>query len=130
MNFNVLISQIETTHHNLQAYAVNAINVSLTVRNYLFGFYIVEFEQNGEDRAKYGEKLLENIAERLKHIKGLSYRSLNMFRQFYVSYPQILQLLIAESQQNVSKILQTASAESLIALKSDLAIIDCQIAKH
>jgi len=30
--------------------------------------------------------LLENIAERLKHIKGLSYRSLNMFRQFYVSY--------------------------------------------
>ncbi len=41
MNFNVLISQIETTHHNLQAYAVNAINVSLTVRNYLFGFYII-----------------------------------------------------------------------------------------
>ncbi len=33
--------------------------------------------------------------------------------------PQILQLLIVESEQNVSKILQTASAESLIALKSD-----------
>jgi len=130
MNIQQLSTKILTVHEQFYKKAVSAVNISLTLRNWLVGYYIVEYEQNGEDRAKYGEKLLENIAERLKHIKGLSYRSLNMFRQFYVSYPQILQLLIAESEQNVSKILQTASAESLIALKSDLAIIDCQIAKH
>jgi len=65
------------------------VNVSLTIRNYLFGFYIVEFEQSGEDKAKYGDHLLENIAEQLKHKNGLSYRNLRQFRQFYLACPLI-----------------------------------------
>ena len=58
MNFDLLTNTILETHTSLQQSAVKAINIHLTIRNWLIGFYIVEFEQKGEDRAKYGEKLL------------------------------------------------------------------------
>jgi predicted nuclease of restriction endonuclease-like (RecB) superfamily len=57
-------------------------------RPYLIGFYIVEFEQNGEDRAAYGEKLLQRIADRIA-IVGLSKTNLKLSRQFYKTYPEI-----------------------------------------
>jgi len=82
MNFNKLITQIEQTHHQLQQHAINVVNISLTLRNWLVGLYIVEFEQAGEDRATYGERLLEKIAERLQHIKGLTAPELSRCRMF------------------------------------------------
>ena len=88
MNFDSLVAVIEQTHKHFQQQAVKAVNVSLTVRNYLIGFYIVEFEQNGEDRAAYGEKLLQRIADRIA-IGGLSKTNLKLSRQFYKTYPEI-----------------------------------------
>jgi DUF1016 N-terminal domain len=100
MNFNALINSITTTDRVLQTEAVKAINKALTARNWLIGLYIVEFEQNGEDRAEYGAKLLQKLAERLD-LKGFSFRNLKLFRQFYVEYPQlsesVKQYLIAQS---------------------------------
>jgi hypothetical protein len=61
------------------------VNVSLTVWNWLIGFYIVEFEQNGEDRAIYGEKLIENIANTIS-VRGLGETNLKLSRQFYKTY--------------------------------------------
>ena len=51
MNFEQLATIITDTHQQLQQSAVKAVNQCQTVRNWLMGFYIVEFEQNGEDRA-------------------------------------------------------------------------------
>ena len=85
-NFKKLISTIEQVHGQLQASAANAVNQALTVRNWLVGYYIVEFEQNGEDRAVYGDKLIEKLAGKLNHIKGIDERSLRRFRQFYLFY--------------------------------------------
>jgi predicted nuclease of restriction endonuclease-like (RecB) superfamily len=67
------------------------------IRNWLIGFYIVEFEQNGEERAKYGETLIKSLAKDLakKEVKGMSWRSLFDYKLFYLSYPQILQPLAA-----------------------------------
>ena len=106
MKFKQLIDIINKTHFSLQRKAASAVNRNLTVRNWLIGFYIVEFEQNGEDRAKYGEKLLEKIAEETRNIKGLSSRNLNLFRQFYFTYPQILQTVSAELQSSALKKLE------------------------
>jgi predicted nuclease of restriction endonuclease-like (RecB) superfamily len=92
-NFNQLLVTIEQVHQNLQASAANAVNKALTLRNWLIGFYIIEFEQNGEDRAKYGGKVLIDLAKGLKHIKGLDDRALRKFRQFYLAYPQIANLI-------------------------------------
>lgn len=91
-NFESLVSVIEQTHVHFQQQAFKAINVSLTIRNWLIGYYIVEFEQKGEDRAKYGEKLLIEIVKSL-NIKGLKLTNIKLSRQFYYTYPQIIQYL-------------------------------------
>jgi len=93
MNFEKLIQVFEQAHEYLQNKAVSAVNQSLTIRNWLFGFYIVEYEQKGEDRAKYGEELLKNMAQKLsRQIKGMNDRYLRDCRQFYVTYPQIARI--------------------------------------
>ena len=68
MNFNQLINSIELTHEQLSSQAVKQVNYLQTIRNWLIGYYIVEFEQNGEDRAEYGRKFMENTAKRLAQI--------------------------------------------------------------
>lgn len=93
----------------MQENTVKAINRNLTVRNWLLGFYIFTFEQAREDRAAYGERLLDTLAETLR-IQGLSGRNLKLFRQFYLAWPglatPIHQLLSAEVP-----IVQTLSAQ-------------------
>lgn len=54
MNFKELIRNLQDVNKELQQRAVLAVNISLTIRNWLFGYYIVEFEQQGKDRADYG----------------------------------------------------------------------------
>ncbi|QEC52591.1 putative nuclease of restriction endonuclease-like (RecB) superfamily [Anseongella ginsenosidimutans] len=104
-NFEHLLSTIENVHQNLQGVAVNAVNQALTMRNWLIGYYIVEFEQSGEDRAKYGTGLIENVANKLSHIKGIDKRSLFRFREFYLFYPQLREILSDHISGN--KILET-----------------------
>lgn len=96
LNFGSLVSVIEQTHQHFQQQAVKAVNVSLTVRNWLVGYYIVTFEQKGEDCAAYGIKLLFNLAESSKNIKGFDERSFRNFRMFYKLYPY-LQTYIAKN---------------------------------
>jgi hypothetical protein len=88
MNFNTLVSSIRHTHHSLQQATAKAVNLNLTLRNWLSGMYIVEYEQNGDDRAEYGKRLLQNLADVID-TKGLTAPELSRCRQFYLSYPQI-----------------------------------------
>jgi hypothetical protein len=57
--------------------------------NWLIGAYIFEFEQTGEDRADYGEKILQKLAVRLKRsgIPGLSLTNLKGFRKIALTWP-------------------------------------------
>lgn len=96
MNFNQLTEILHRTHKGLYQNAVKAVNINLTLRNWLFGYYIVEFEQNGEDRAQYGKQLLVNLAKQLS-IKGLTAPELSRCRQFYAVYPEIFGVLTQES---------------------------------
>ena len=86
MNFESLVGRINLIQDALQAQAAHAVNLSLTARNWLVGYYIVEFEQHGEDRAKYGEKLLNRLSERINR-KGFEPRRLREFRHLYLIYP-------------------------------------------
>jgi predicted nuclease of restriction endonuclease-like (RecB) superfamily len=88
MQYKSLISSIDEMHQTLQISAVKAVNSHITLRNWLIGYYIVGFEQNGEDRAKYGAKLLKELANSLK-IKGLGETNLKQCRKFFQLYPQI-----------------------------------------
>lgn len=109
MNFESLVSHIDTVQHALQAQAAHAVNLSLTARNWLIGYYIVEFEQNGEDRAAYGEQLLKKLELRL-NTKGLTERRFREFRRLYQVYPQ-LQSPVAQYIVSHSEIRHTLSAE-------------------
>ena len=95
-DFKSLINNISDIHNHLQKQAASAINKTLTIRNWLIGYYIVEYEQNGNDRAKYGDRLIENVADKLKHVRGIDRRSLFKFRQFYLFYPQLANTIRGE----------------------------------
>ena len=82
MDFEALVKHISTIQSTLQAQAAHAVNLALTARNWLMGCYIVEFEQNGEDRAAYGEQLLKKLEQRL-NVKGLNERRFREFRRLY-----------------------------------------------
>lgn len=86
LDFEQLIGQITNTHKALQNSAKLIINRHVTAKAWLTGFYIVEYEQKGSDRAKYGEHLLQDLADRLQGDKAFSYRSLRLYRQFYLVY--------------------------------------------
>lgn len=79
MNFKSLVGHINQVQNVLQAQAAHAVNLALTTRNWLVGYYIVEFEQHGEDRAKYGDKLINRLAEKL-NFKGFNPRRLREYR--------------------------------------------------
>jgi predicted nuclease of restriction endonuclease-like (RecB) superfamily len=59
----------------------------------------------GEDRAKYGKRLMKGLSEQLRQagISGCSLSNLQNFRQFYLSYPQIHQTASGELESMVSK---------------------------
>jgi len=127
MKLEKLIGQIQLVDKGLKYEANKAVNQLLTIRNWLIGYYIVEYEQHGEDRAKYGDKLLKTLAEKLNN-KGLSYRNLKLFRQFYQAFPEIGQTLSAFLEKNIqtpselfigtpNQIVQTLSAQLPIDIK-------------
>lgn len=97
MNFEQLATIIADTHQRLQQSAVKAVNQCQTMRNWLIGFYIVEFEQNGEDRAKYGEFLLKNLEQKV-NLKGLNITLFKRSRVFYMVYPQLATVILLEMQ--------------------------------
>ncbi|AEA45023.1 PDDEXK nuclease domain-containing protein [Fluviicola taffensis] len=113
MKINSLVHQIQLIDSNLSVQANKAVNQLLTMRNWLIGHYIVEFEQKGEERATYGDKLIETLAENLKiaNVKGLSSRNLNLFREFYFAFPEILQSVTAVLDNPSNKISQSLTAE-------------------
>ncbi len=98
LTFAVLIGSISHIHNELSAQASRAVNVSLTMRNWLIGFHIFEYEQNGADRASYGDKLLDRLTKALGKagLKRMDVRELRRYRQFYLTYPQIRETLTPE----------------------------------
>lgn len=93
LNFDRLVEAIESTHLELSRQAKRAVNTSLTLRNWLIGAYLVEYEQGGADRARYGVQLVERVAERLTELPRTSARELRRYRQLYLTYPQIRETL-------------------------------------
>ena len=104
-NFDQLIDNVYQTHCQLQQNAKKVVNINLTIRNWLVGCYIVEFEQNGEDRATYGENLIGELAAKLKAkgLKGFSVSALKNHRTFYLLYPQISQSVISFLKEGKSQ---------------------------
>ena len=92
LNYDALVAAIRQVHQQAQAGAAGAVNRHLILRNWLIGAHIVEYEQNGEDRAKYGANLLKRVSYDLvkRGIKGCGPRMLERMRLFYLTYSQFI----------------------------------------
>lgn len=98
--FEQLVTAIRDVHESLSAHASKAVNISLTLRNWLIGCYIAEYELRGADRAAYGENLLSELAKRLASLKisNCNRRQLYDYLKFYRVYPQIVGTVSAQLQ--------------------------------
>lgn len=97
-SFERLVAVIGQAHAELSAQASRAVNASLTLRNWLIGFHIAEYEQQGTDRAQYGDQLIERLSARLMDagVSRAEARELRRYRLFYLTYPQIRESLSPE----------------------------------
>ena len=98
LTFNELVASIQEVHEQLAAQAGKAVNVSLTLRNWVIGCYLREYEQRGADRATYGKQIVERLADELQSSLDRCYtgRYLRLCRQLYEIYPQIRKSLISK----------------------------------
>jgi len=95
LDFQRLVSAISEIDQQLADQASKAVNISLTLRNWLIGMYIAEYELRGSDRAQYGQNLLSELAEQLTKLKvsNCNRRQLYRYLRFYRLYPQIVRTL-------------------------------------
>ena len=94
-SFDHLSELVTALHDSAYSATVKAINRFATIRNYVIGFYIVEYEQRGKDRAKYGDRLLKRLAESVNK-RGINETILKNCRRFYLVYPQIKDYLTGQ----------------------------------
>ena len=75
------------------------------IHNWLFGWYLLEFEQAGADRAElYGKNLINRLSVALRNLglKGVSATNLKQCRNFYSAYREIGQTLSDQSNLSTS----------------------------
>ncbi len=87
-NENILYSQIEELLQTARKKVVSYVNQTMAYTYFVIGKTIVEFEQDGQERATYGRSLLKGISKRLTQDfgKGFSVDNLENMRRFYLAY--------------------------------------------
>ena len=120
-SFDELTKIIRDTHDAAQTTAVKAINRMQTMRNWLYGYYIIEFEQHGKDRAEYGTQLLKRLEERVNR-KGLTETLFKNSRKFYRLYPQMV--------ENIIGVISPTVSDKLLESKDALGLCDTQMTEN
>ena len=131
-DFENLVELCLRAHADTRRSAVSAVDASLVARNWLFGWYIVEFENGGADRSElYGKQLIMRLSNKLQAagLKGCSPTNLRKFREFYRSYPEIQQTVPVESA-GATEIRRTLSVNSYPASPGDAATAHSLIGKR
>ena len=87
--YNQLIDSIGTILKEARSRIATAVNTTLVQTYWNIGRYIVEFEQNGSERAEYGSNLLNRLSADLSHQygKGFSRSNILYMRKFYICFP-------------------------------------------
>ena len=87
--YQELVQQISSAFSYGQGRAIAAVHSCLVETYWKIGQHIVEYEQQGKEKATYGSALLENLSRDLKllHGKGFSRSNLNYMRLLYINYP-------------------------------------------
>lgn len=115
-----LVKEIRDLVQSARRAAAQNVNTLQVVTNFEIGRRIVKYEQKGSIRAEYGERIFDELSQRLTHEvgKGFSTRNLRYMRDFYIEYretvPQIAQTVSGQSPAKThmeTPIMQTLSAK-------------------
>jgi len=87
-----LYQRIRQILESARTNVARSVNSTQVVANWLVGREIVEEEQRGDRKAGYGQKLIVRLSERLERDFGVGYSATNLklFRQFFLTYPDLL----------------------------------------
>ena len=87
-NDSALFDRIVTILEQARSNVVQAVNSNTVVAYWLIGREIVQEIQEGEQRAGYGERVIEDLSSKLtkRFGRGFSVSNLRNFRQFYVMF--------------------------------------------
>lgn len=119
ISFELVVNSIKDINHQAGNAAKGAVNQLFTLRNWAIGYYIVEYEQNGSDRAEYGGNLLKNLEASVDE-KGLNITLLKTCRLFYLIYPQISSTVsnqFVTSPETLIKSLSFSHIRELLSVK-------------
>jgi predicted nuclease of restriction endonuclease-like (RecB) superfamily len=103
VSFAQLVGAVTQTHDRFIVFAGKAVNLSLTLRNWVIGGYIQQYEQRGADRAEYGERLLDRLSTTLQAqgMARMSARELRRYRLLFQRYPRMWESLTPELQMRL-----------------------------
>jgi predicted nuclease of restriction endonuclease-like (RecB) superfamily len=112
--YKQLLDSIGITIEQARQNAVKAVNTELGKANWEIGRHIVEYEQQGQERAEYGTDLLTRLSKDLRQLygKGFGRRNILDMRRFYLAY---------QKWQTVSAKLSWSHYIVLIAVSNDMA---------
>ena len=112
-NYTRLLKDIGLTIETARQNAIKAINTELVKANWEIGRHLVEFEQQGNERAEYGTDLLARLSKdlKLRYGKGFGRRNILDMRRFYLAY---------QKWQTVSAKLNWSHYISLISISDDV----------
>ncbi len=87
-NITAICSEVISMVKYARSLAIKNINLIQLVTYYTIGKWIVEEQQNGQERAGYGKKVLETLSNALNKEfgKGFSIATLENYRKFYIMY--------------------------------------------
>ncbi len=94
------ISEVKKILEQARQKAYSATAFAMIEGYWLMGQRIVEQEQQGKLRAEYGKELLKNLSAALG--KGFSTRTLREIRQFYLFFPDLIDMANAFANLNWS----------------------------
>ncbi|OOG78244.1 YhcG family protein [Algoriphagus sp. A40] len=87
--YKFLLDSIGQTIQDARQNALRVVNTELVKANWEIGRHIIEYEQNGNERAEYGTDLLSRLSYdlKLRFGKGFGRRNILDMRRFYLAYP-------------------------------------------
>jgi len=124
---NALYKRIADILESARVGVARTVNTTQVLANWLIGREIVEAEQSGRKRAKYGDELIRELAQRLSEKFGRGYSPDNLFwfRRFYVDFPDLLkgatfdptspnsgQSAIVDALRQISEVAKTSTSQA------------------
>ena len=119
MKFEILADSIKKINDKTGNAAKNAVNQYMTLRNWVIGYYIIEYEQGGSDRADYGTNLLKSLELKISQ-KGMNVTLFKDCRNFYLLYPQIS--TIVSEQLELQEFQKSPTVSNFFETKPDVLI--------